>query len=96
MRPRDRLLFVADSPLLIVEEAVELTEPLGLTLTPNVQTDVEPGSYTARLVRPDGTQQTVDLGLEWTHFNPGGFMLVARVPGGRKSDFPPGTKVFLD
>ena len=86
---------MSDAPLLIVDEAFELSEPLGLTLTPNVQTDVEAGSYTARFLRPDGTQLIVDLDLEWTHFNPGGFKLVARVPGGRKSDFPPGTEVFI-
>jgi hypothetical protein len=62
----------SDLPIVIMDGAFELTEPLGLTLTPNVSSDVEPGLYSAHAIRADGARNNFRLKLEWVHFSPGG------------------------
>lgn len=80
--------------LMIVEDAFELSG-LGLTLAPNVVADIEPGTYAVTAVRPDGSEEGMEVSLSWADFVPGGFKLVCRAPGVARDSLPPGTALWL-
>ncbi len=81
--------------LVIVAEVFELTERPGVTLTPNVERDYEPGDYDVVLDYPGRGQAESTANLSWVHFYPGGFRLVCRLPTLSKREVPPGTRIRL-
>lgn len=80
--------------LLTVEDVFDLTD-LGLTLTPDVVVDIEPGDYEATAIRPGSSEAEIEIALSWVSFTPGGFKLVCRAPGATRDSLPPGTTIWL-
>lgn len=80
--------------LLTVEDAFDLRD-LGLTLVPAVTAKVEPGSYFAFAITPDGRRAEVEVSLSWADSVPGGFALVCRAPSMTRASLPPGTTIWL-
>lgn len=87
------------TPLLVVEAAFQVSG-IGLVLCPCCDGekwgDMPSGrNVQARLMRPDSTQEIVEITFDWQHFRPGGFCLMCVLRGGTKSQVPPGTQVWL-
>lgn len=59
--------------LLVVEDTFELSGRPGLTLTPHVERELDPGAYPAVATRPGGSRESITVTLSWVHFSPGGF-----------------------
>ncbi len=59
--------------LLVVDDTFELTGRPGLTLTPHVSREIEPGDYQVIAISPDGRRMSTTANLSSVHFNPEAF-----------------------